>query len=51
MGVLLLVLGGISSFLAQLGTGVALLFLAALGMVGVVAARFLPEASEGKHTR
>jgi MFS family permease len=51
MGVLLLVLGGISSFLAQLGIGVALLFLAVLGMVGVVAARFLPEASEGKHTR
>ncbi|MCW2131182.1 MFS transporter [Arthrobacter sp. VKM Ac-2550] len=50
MGVLLLVTGGISSALAQLGTGAALLFLAALGSVGVVAARFLPEVSPGKHT-
>lgn len=49
MGVLLLVTGGISSVLAQLGTGVALLFLAALGTAGVMAARFLPEVSAGKH--
>lgn len=50
MGVLLLVTGGISSALAQLGTGVALLFLAVLGAAGVVAARFLPEVSGGKRT-
>ncbi|AUI51331.1 MFS transporter [Arthrobacter crystallopoietes] len=50
MGVLLLVTGGISSALAQLGTGVALLFLAIMGSAGVVAARFLPEVSGGKRT-
>ncbi|MPV37523.1 MFS transporter [Georgenia subflava] len=45
MGVLLLVAGAVSSGLALLGTEVALLFLAALGLAGVVAARSLPEVS------
>lgn len=51
MGILLLITGGISSALALLGTGVALLFLAVLGSVGVVAARFLPEVSTGGRSR
>jgi MFS family permease len=45
MGVLLLVTGGISSLLAQVGVGLALGFLALLGLGGVVAARALPEVS------
>lgn len=45
MGLLLLVAGGISSALASLGTGVALLFLALLGLAGVYASHALPEVS------
>lgn len=45
MGVLLLVTGGISSALAQAGTDFALLFLAVLGLAGVLTARTLPEVS------
>lgn len=48
MGALLLVAGGISSALAQLGTGAALLFLAALGAAGVIAARSLPDVGAGR---
>ncbi|GAB3253441.1 MFS transporter [Arthrobacter pigmenti] len=47
MGILLLLTGGISSALALLGPGAALLFLAVLGSVGVVAASSLPEVSTG----
>lgn len=47
MGVILLVVGGISSLLAIAGTVWALVFLAALGAVGVVAAARLPEVSQG----
>lgn len=43
MGVLLLITGAVSSALAQLGPEAALLFLAALGLVGVFAARKLPD--------
>ena len=46
MGVLLLVTGAVSSGLAQLGVEVALGFLAALGLLGVVVARALPEVSQ-----
>ena len=48
MGVLLLIAGGLSSSLAQFGTDVALLFLAVLGLAGVLVARSLPEVSEGR---
>lgn len=47
MGVLLLVAGGISSALAALGTGAALLFLALLGLAGVCASHALPEVGRG----
>lgn len=43
MGVLLLVTGGVSAALAQLGIVVSLGFLAVLGACGVLAARGLPE--------
>jgi hypothetical protein len=46
MGVLLLVAGVISSGLAQLGTGVALAFLALLGVAGVILGQSLPEVSK-----
>lgn len=46
MGVLLLVAGAISGALAQLGTDVALLFLALLGLAGVVVGRSLAEVSK-----
>lgn len=46
MGVLLLVTGAVSSGLAQIGTGVALGFLAALGLLGVVVGQSLPEVSK-----
>lgn len=46
MGVLLLAVGAVSSSLAQLGPEVALGFLAALGVAGVVAARALPEVTQ-----
>lgn len=45
MGVLLLVAGAVSSALALLGPEVALVFLALLGVGGVLAARTLPEVS------
>ncbi|MFH5821286.1 MFS transporter [Georgenia sp. AZ-5] len=45
MGVLLLVAGGISGALAQLGVEAALAFLAVLGLAGVVVGRTLPEVS------
>lgn len=47
MGVLLLVTGAVSSALAQLGPEAALLFLAGLGLVGVVVGRSLDEVSTG----
>ena len=47
MGVLLLVAGAISSALAQLGPEAALLFLASLGLLGVIAGRSLDEVSIG----
>jgi MFS family permease len=43
MGVMLLVAGAVSSALALVSAQVALLFLALLGVIGVVAARTLPE--------
>lgn len=45
MGVLLLVVGGVSGALAALGTEVALAFLALLGLAGVQVSRRLPEVS------
>ncbi|PFG39611.1 hypothetical protein ATJ97_2122 [Georgenia soli] len=45
MGVLLLVAGALSSALALLGAEVALVFLALLGLGGVLAGRTLPEVS------
>lgn len=45
MGVILLATGAISSALATLGLAAALIFLAALGLLGVVVARTLPEVS------
>jgi hypothetical protein len=47
MGVLLLVAGGISALLAEVGLRAALLFLAALGLAAVPVARSLPEVSAG----
>lgn len=47
MGLILLVVGGFSSLLALLGVEWALLFLAALGLVGVVGGGRLPEVSRG----
>lgn len=47
MGVLLLITGAVNAALAQLGTEVALAFLAGLGLVGVLVARNLPEVSTG----
>lgn len=45
MGIILLVLGGISSLVALLGSQAALLFLALVGCVGAVRAMALPEVS------
>lgn len=45
MGVILLLVGAVSGAVALLGPSAALLFLAAVGLVGVVAARRLPEVS------
>ena len=45
MGVLLLATGAVSAGLAQLGAEAALGFLAALGVVGVLVARSLPEVT------
>lgn len=47
MGLILLVVGAISSALAGLGVAWALLFLAALGLLGVLASARLPEVSRG----
>lgn len=47
MGVLLLVVGALSSALAVLGNVMALLFLAALGLAGVLMAWTLPDVSTG----
>ncbi|MDO5670507.1 MAG: MFS transporter [Corynebacterium sp.] len=45
MGVILLLVGAVSGAVAQLGSSAALLFLAAIGLVGVVAARRLKDVS------
>lgn len=47
MGLVLLVVGALSSALATLGVTWALLFLAGLGLLGVVASTRLPEVSRG----
>lgn len=47
LGIVLLVVGGISSLLALLSVVWALVFLAALGLVGVVTGSRLPEVSRG----
>lgn len=47
MGIILLVVGGISSALAVLGVQWALIFLAVLGVIGAVSAVTMPEASRG----
>jgi len=47
MGVILLIVGGLSSLLATVGIEWALLFLAALGLVGVLASARLPDVSHG----
>ncbi|MDO5740916.1 MAG: MFS transporter [Ornithinimicrobium sp.] len=50
MGVLLLIVGAISGALSLLGPGVALAFLAVLGLIGSLASRRLPDVSIGKTT-
>lgn len=47
MGVLLLIAGAASSAIALIGPAAALLFLAVLGLAGVVVARSLPEVGAG----
>lgn len=47
MGVILLVVGGISSLLAVIGVTWALVFLALLGFVGAASALSMPEVSRG----
>lgn len=47
MGFILLVVGGVSAALAAVGVEWALLFLAAMGLVGVFASAGLPEVSRG----
>ncbi len=47
MGIILLVVGGVSSLLAVAAVERALLFLAGMGIVGVFAARRLPDVSHG----
>ncbi len=47
MGVILLLVGGISSLLASAGLEWALVFLAGMGLVGVLASARLPEVSHG----
>ena len=47
MGLLLLATGAVSSALAQIGPEAALLFLASLGLLGVVAGRSLERVSHG----
>lgn len=48
MGVILLVVGGISAVIALAGPSAAILFLACIGLVGAWRARALPEVSHGK---
>lgn len=48
MGVLLLVVGAVSGALALLGPGVALAFLAVLGLVGAGVSHTLPRTSKGE---
>jgi len=48
MGVILLIVGGISSVLALAGVTWALLFLAGLGLLGAVWGWRLPEVSRGR---
>jgi hypothetical protein len=48
MGLLLLVIGGLSAAIASFGIEVALASLAALGVVGVVVSRTLPDVSSGR---
>ncbi|WP_405372045.1 MULTISPECIES: MFS transporter [unclassified Microbacterium] len=48
MGVILLVIGGISSLIALAGASWALLFLAVMGFVGVIASRGLRDVSRGR---
>ena len=47
MGLILLTVGGISSALAIIGLDWALIFLAGMGLLGVVASARLPEVSRG----
>lgn len=47
MGLILLVVGGISSALALLGVQWALVFLAVLGLIGAASALKMPEVSRG----
>lgn len=47
MGIILLLAGGLSTGLSTLGVHWALVFLAGLGLLGVIAARRLPEVSAG----
>lgn len=48
MGVILLVVGGISAVIALAGPSTAILFLACIGLIGAWRARALPEVSHGK---
>lgn len=48
MGVILLVIGGISAVIALAGPSAAILFLACIGLFGAWRARALPEVSSGK---
>ncbi len=48
MGAILLIVGAVSGAVAQLGSSAALLFLAAIGFIGVVAARRLRDVSAGR---
>ena len=48
MGVILLVVGGISAVIALAGPSAAILFLAIVGLLGAWRARALPEVSHGK---
>ena len=48
MGVILLIVGAVSGAVAQLGPSAALLFLAVVGLIGVVAARRLKDVSAGR---
>ena len=48
MGLILLIVGGISSALALLGVQWALVFLAVLGLIGAVSSLSMPEVSRGK---